>query len=217
MNRYGSNKIASSFQKSAKYLNIISTNKFINFNYSSIEINRLPPWYKNHNFYRYRSQIIDILESSGSFQNLLNIYQIRNDSRQGTSCCYSSSRSLFFSLKQTLNTLQGNRLYLEPTILNERSSTIFGQRRGKEGERKEYIAEYYIEKGGKTGQGSLLQGVFLHQHSISTRVTKMGITNGTSYKSGAQLCVNHQGINVLSKHHTLDSLISEMHPLFRMH
>lgn len=156
-------------------------------------------------------------ESSGSFQNLLNIYQIRNDSRQGTSCCYSSSRSLFFSLKQTLNTLQGNRLYLEPTILNERSSTIFGQRRGEEGERKEYIAEYYIEKGGKTGQGSLLQGVFLHQHSISTRVTKMGITNGTSYKSGAQLCVNHQGINVLSKHHTLDSLISEMHPLFRMH
>lgn len=113
MNRSGSNKLASSFQKSAKYLNIISTNKFINFNYSSIEINPLPPWYKNHNFYRYPSQIIDILESSGSFQNLLNIYQIRNDSRQGTSCCYSSSRSLFFSLKQTLNTLQGNRLYLD--------------------------------------------------------------------------------------------------------
>lgn len=61
MNRSGSNKLASSFQKSAKYLNIISTNKFINFNYSSIEINRLPPWYKNHNFYRYPSQIIDIL------------------------------------------------------------------------------------------------------------------------------------------------------------
>lgn len=118
---------------------------------------------------------------------------------------------LSFSLKQTLNTLQGNRLYLEPTILKERSSTIFGQRRGEEGEERIYRGILYRERW--KGWARLAVSA---QHSISTRVTKMGITNGTSYKSGAQqLCVNHRGINVLSKHHTLDSLISEMHPLFR--